>query len=322
MVLHMEKQLVFISRLMPHAYLVHGLILESDFPLPELERRATVPGLPSDIMISEGAIGPYEAVPTGVPYLQLAGDAAILDFGNAGRFLVRHGREVIVEAPRQTDRSLLRLYLFGSVMGLICHQRGLVGLHASAVEINGRAAGFTGEPGAGKSTLAAHCLAAGSRLVADDLLVLSFRQERGVVGHAGMPNVKLWRDALKLLGHDPANLQPDWWRADKFHVPVGDVDGPVRLARLYVLEGDPMAGDGEAELLRGREAARVLIANTFRVEYLDAAKRRDTHFQDCMRLASAVEVVRFRRAIDPALLPATAAQIVADLRRANDRSPA
>jgi hypothetical protein len=272
-------------------------------------------------LISEGVIPAGGSPVADVPELQLAGDAAIFDFPGAGRVLIRGGREVMVEKAPGADMALLRLYLFGSVMGMICHQRGLLALHASAVAIGGRAVAFTGQSGAGKSTLAAHCLAAGARLVADDLLVLSFERD-GVFAHPGMPNVKLWRDALTVLGRGTDGLSPDWWRADKFHMPAADVGAPIPLTRLHVLDVDSAAGDGETERLQGRAAASSLIANTFRVEYLDAAHRRDSHFRDCMRLASALEVVRFRRAGDPSRLPATATQILGELRRSAENVPA
>jgi hypothetical protein len=316
------RQRVSLCVSVSHVYQVHGLTLSSQFFLPELARREVGDGARADILISDGEVPAVsEAVPE-VPELRLAGDAAIFDFPSAGRILVRGGREVIVERAPGADLALLRLYLFGSVMGMVCHQRGRIGLHASAVEIGGRAVAFTGQSGAGKSTLAAHCLAAGARLVADDLVVLSFDERAGILAHPGMPNVKLWRDALNTLGLETDGLSPDWWRADKFHMPAADVSGPIPLTRLYVLDVDSGAGDGMSERLRGRAAAGSLIANTFRVEYLDAAKRRDSHFHDCMRLASAIEVVRFRRAADPARLPATAVQILDELRKSADRVPA
>jgi hypothetical protein len=130
-----------------------------------------------------------------------------------------------------------------------------------------------------------------------------------------MPNLKLWRDALSNLGREPGGLQPDWSRAEKYHVPADDEAGAaVALTRLYILSPDETAGAGKCEKLNGRRAANALIANTYRSEYLDAAGRRSTHFRDCIRLASEIEVVGLRRARDPALLATTAARIVGPLR--------
>jgi hypothetical protein len=197
---------------------------------------------------------------------------------------------------------------------MICHQRGLLVLHASAVAGDGRAVAFTGCPGAGKSTLAAHCLAAGAELVADDVLVLSFTPQGDVLAHPGMPNVKLWRDALACLGHDDEGLRPDWFRAEKFHLPANDVKSPVPLEAIYVLDIDESAGDGKYISLKGQVAAACLIAHTYRVEYLDAASRRETHFQDCIRLASTTDVVLLKRESAGVRLPATAARIMSLLR--------
>ncbi len=306
-----------------HAYRVHGLTLRCQFPLPELARREVACPEAADISIHTGPLPIMGiATPTSVPYLHLAGDTAIFTFEDTGRYLVRDGSEVIVDAKPDADPAVIRLHIFASIMGMICHQRGLLVLHASAVAFGSRAVAFTGLPGAGKSTIAAHCLAAGGRLVADDVLVLSFDDEGGVLAHPGMPNVRLWRDALSSLGRDAEGLRPDWFRAEKFHLPADDVETSIPLMRLFLLDADPAAGNGEYQPLRGRAAAGSLIVNTYRVGYLDAANRRDAHFRDCMRLASAIDVVRLRREVGSARLPATAAQIMQELQQASERAHA
>jgi hypothetical protein len=310
-------------KLVSHTYRVHGLTLRCQFPLPELARREVACPGPVDVGVRAGSLPVTDkATPTSVPYLHLVENAAIFTFEDTGRYCARDGSDVVVDAKPDADPAVLRLHIFASIMGMICHQRGLLVLHAGAVAFGNRAVAFTGPPGAGKSTLAAHCLAAGGRLVADDVLVLSFDEQGGVLAHPGMPNVKLWRDALTSLGRDTDGLRPDWFRAEKFHLPADDVQTSIPLARLFVLGTDPGAGDGEYAPLRGREAAAALIANTYRVEYLDAANRRDSHFRDCIRLASAIDVVWLKRERGSARLPATAAAIMQELRHTSERARA
>jgi len=308
-------------RTVAYTYELHGLKLCCEFPLPELARREIANMHPADVVVSTGTVRTMTSgARTAVPYLSLDGDAAVFTFEETGCYLVRGGNSVIVDSRPDADPGLLRLHIFASVMGMICHQRGLLVLHASAVAHHGSAVAFTGPPGAGKSTLAAHCVAAGGQFVADDVLVLSFTPEGDVLAHPGMPNVKLWHDALTRLGHNSEGLRPDWLRAHKFHLPTDEVKTPIPLAALYVLEIDSDAGDGDYVPLKGTAAAKLLIANTYRVEYLDAARRRETHFQDCIRLASAIDVASLKREAAAVRLPTTAARILGDLRQKSARA--
>ena len=304
---------------MHFCYGVHGLVIASEFALPELEPRQRRPVNAPDVRIAMGAISELPARTTELPYLDAEHGQALLKIPGAGRFLVQDGRNVVVEPDDDADPSVVRLFLLGSVIGLLCHQRGLLPLHASAVEIDGEAVAFVGIQGQGKSTMAAHCLAhAPARLVADDILVVSFDAMGRPWAHPGMPSVKLWRDALAALGRGVESLRPDWLRADKFHMPVMDclVQAPVPLMRVYVLESDADAGAGTITPLTGVAAAANLIAHTYRVEYLDAAEQRPTHFSTSTRLARSVQVMRLarRRALEE--VAATATIVFADVRSA------
>jgi hypothetical protein len=75
--------------------------------------------------------------------LQVAGRDAMLTVPNIGRYLVRDGREIIVDpAPDAPDRDV-RLFLLGSTLGILCHQRGLLPIHANAIVVGGGAVAFS-----------------------------------------------------------------------------------------------------------------------------------------------------------------------------------
>jgi hypothetical protein len=304
---------------MPLFYDVHGLVLASQIDLPELEFRGREPNGEADLRIAIGKVQPQAAVPAdGFSF----GDAdATMTIPGVGRYQVSHGQDVVIDPEPDADSSLVRLFLFGSVMGLVCHQRGLFPLHASAIEIDGEVVAFVGPPGQGKSTLAAHGVAmGGARFVADDILVVGFDEAGLPLAHPGMPNVKLWREALTALGRSADGLQPDWFRAEKFLLPMADhlVSEPLPLRRVYVLSDNPEAGPGPGRItpLGGAAAAANLIVNTYRVEYLDPMAQRPNHFAIAARLASAINVRLLARRRDLTQVGATVEAVLADLRDA------
>jgi len=298
--------------LSPHLYRVHGLTLASDIELPELAPQRGPRDRPPDVTVRRGIVARRtDGEPAGVAFATRREHAVELDLPGIGRVRVTNGCEVTVEAAPDADPASLRAVLLGSVMGLLCHQRGLLVLHASAVAIAGEAVAFAGDQGAGKSTLTAHCVSAGARLVADDLLVVSLRPDQRPMAHPGVPGIKLWRDALAELGKSTDGLAPAWARAEKYHVPFAAeaVEAPVPLARICVLADDDAARDGRATRLRGSEAVSNLIAHTYRGEYLGVVDGRPRHLHDCARLAAATEVVRFARSRNPQRVAVTAALI-------------
>jgi hypothetical protein len=304
---------------MQYFYDLHGLILASEFAMPELDLRRRAATCAADLHIALGEFPAEPLTPTDVPYIGAANGHALMTIPGVGRYRVSNGREVLVEPETGVDLSLVRLFILGSVIGLVCHQRGLLPLHASAIEFEGGAIAFVGNPGQGKSTLAAHCLAHGPvHLVADDILVVSFDRSGRPWAHPGMPSVKLWRDALEALGQPVDGLRPDWLRADKFHLPITErlVQAPLPLSRVYVLDDDPDAGPGRIQPVSGAAAAAALIAHTYRVEYLDATAQRPQHFAASTRLAGAVAVRRLTRRRDLAQIGATVDAIFDDLRPA------
>jgi Uncharacterised nucleotidyltransferase len=304
-----------------YLYEIYGLVISSEIMLPELRLRAANTRVAADVHIGFGPIAPALRTDAEGPALHMENGQAVLSVPQIARYCVRQGRDVIVEPEPAADPSLVRLFILGSVMGLICHQRGMLALHASAIARDDEAVAFVGEQGQGKSTLAAHCLAHPSvRLVADDILVISFDADGEPWAHPGMPAVKLWRDALQTLGRSADGLTADWLRAEKFLVPVAGqlASAPVRLSRVYVLADDPDAGDGFIHALPGADAAATLVANSYRLEYIDGPEQRLAHFVASSRLAERVAVHRLARRRNLPRVGSTAGLVMADLGAASE----
>jgi hypothetical protein len=88
-----------------------------------------------------------------------------------------------------TDARFVAILVAGLVVSVLLGLGGHFVMHASAVEVGGRAMAFAGLSGAGKSTLAALLCGAGARLVTDD--VLRVGTGPGPVCVGGAPELRL-----------------------------------------------------------------------------------------------------------------------------------
>lgn len=257
----------------------------ADDPRPRVEvRLGSVPELLPGAEPTEGT-------------LQVAGDAALLTVQDTARFLVRGGREIVVDPLPQASERNVRLFLLGSALGIVVHQRGLLPLHANAMVAGNGAFAFAGHSGAGKSTLAAHFAARGYRVLCDDVCVVSFDAAGVPLAWPGLPRLKLWGDAAAAFGHDSASLDRAIEGLDKYHVPLapGEEQQPVPLRRLYLLA---RTDDGETPAIRrivGQQAMSAVMQQTYRHQYLGPMGLAPHNFRLCAALLSTVEVYEARR---------------------------
>ncbi|HET9428505.1 MAG TPA: hypothetical protein VFO69_09125 [Allosphingosinicella sp.] len=284
------------------------MIAASEIPLPEL--RAFEGQAAPDLVIRRGAVQSLDAMP-GLNVLP--DEEALLVIPEVGRYLMREGQEMIVESdPAGSDRNL-RLYLLGSAFAAILHQRGLLPLHANSILVDGRAIGFMGHPGAGKSTMAACFHDRGFGILSDDVCVVG----SGPMAFAGIPRLRLWREALEASGRSVDGYEMSFDDMDKYNVPIeGDVRGPEQapLSHLYLL--DDAGGSDKSSIiqLRGSAAVEALVANTYRGAYVPLMGRTEAHLLACIKLAREAPVFRVSRRWGLKSLAAEAEAIAAHAR--------
>lgn len=270
-----------------------GWRVQSDWPLPEL-----TPWFgddrPADIVIRRGTVP--QRLPGTVretPLVQV-NDQNWLRFTvrDVANYLVRGGNEVVIDTPHAPDTPDVGLFLLGSVLGFLCHQRGLLPLHASCVSFQGRVIAFVGPSGTGKSTMAALLLKQGARLLSDDVTVVDVQADGGPVMLPTFPRQKLWRDTLDALGLAPGRYLRRMVDLEKFDRPVpGAFDGtPVRLDRIYQLL--PRGRHDTARLVpvQGLLAVRMLYENIYRRTAGGLLGLSERIFQDCATLAMGLDI--------------------------------
>ncbi len=230
--------------------------------------------------------------------LEVAGEEALLTVTGVARYLVRGGREILVDPAEGGAERMVRLFLLGSALGILCYQRGLLPLHANAIVAGGGACAFAGTSGAGKSTLAAYFSRAGFEVLCDDVCVIGFGEGGAPMTWPGLPRLKLWGDASAAFGHDTNGLDRAVEGMDKYHVPLPTAAGhrPIPFRRLYLLGRSEAGGTGEIVRLRGSQAMEAIMAQTYRGIYLEPMGLASWHFKQAAVLASRIEVYAATRA--------------------------
>lgn len=215
-------------------------------------------------------------------------------------FRIRDGARISIgRGPEVHDRDI-NLYLVGSVWGVLCHQRGLLPLHCSAVRTGGSALAFTGPSGAGKSTLAAGLARRGYAHLCDDVCVLGNDGARTRL-HPMPKGLKLWRDAADTLGLERGPRVSADPAMDKFHVslPRHATEPPLEIGALYELVE---ADDGKYRISRRRGSAHFegLYNSIYRLEWLSLLRDPGEVFRHIAELAHRVPVFEFARPRDMA----------------------
>jgi hypothetical protein len=281
---------------MGRGYSLFELVVESEIELPELVPAEA--GGPFDVEIRRGAVAAVEGE---TPGFNIVPGGTLLSVPDVGRFAIREGREIVVEAADGASERNQRLYLLGSAMGALLHQRGLLPLHANAIVLGGRAVAFCGHSGAGKSTIAAWFHDRGDPVLADDVCAIRPADGR-ILALPGVPRLRLWRDALEKGGRSTGDYGRSFESLDKWDVPTRPGDRPptpVPLDRIYLLARGAGASDGPSvRRLSGIDAVNALVANTYRGRYVRLAGLTASHLAICLAVARSVPIFEAVRSWD------------------------
>lgn len=274
-------------------YGCYGLVVCSEIELPEL-----VPVEPShpDVRIVVGPVAGRRPGPGQSIYAFHPGDA-YLAWDTVGAFRVTRGNRIEVDPLPGADPRLIPFPLLGPVIACLLSQRDLHVLHASAVSVNGHGAVLLGDKGAGKSTTAGLMIAAGHRLLADDVVAI----DPVVSGQAsiapGFPQLKLADSAAQALRLSDAQV------LDMVNPAIGKrqhrvasrfAQTEVPARRLYVLE---RGEDPGIEMLNPQHALQAVMRFSYmpRIdESLMSGAGAASFFRQCVALTRCTSIARLR----------------------------
>ena len=294
------------------SYTAYGLRIRSEIALPFLP---APPAAEPDVVIRVGA-GPA-ALPApaaaGPAPWQAAPGAFLLDVDGVARYHVRDGREIVVE-PAGSGGDALSTFLLGSVLGACLQQRGILTLHASAIETDAGAVLFAGASGSGKSTLLAALLERGYAMLADDVTGVVFDAGGRPTALSAFPAVRLWDDALEALVWPAGSAGRVRKELDKRVVPVDRFcRAPLGVRAVFTLASHNRDAI-EIEPAPPALAFGALLRHTYRKRYLAGAGRQPEHFRAVAALSRHAPLWQVTRPMHPYLLSALADEVEDRLR--------
>lgn len=248
-------------------------------------------------------------------FTQIKEHVVWFDVPNIARFLVTNGKDIMVEPYTDVDEDTLAIYILGSCMGAILHQRGLLVLHANAIEISqGVAILFVGDSGAGKSTAAAQFQQQGYKVLSDDVVAID---EQGCVIN-GLPYIKLWQQTLQNLNIPHSNLQPVRQQLNKFKLPITQLSNSnsPKVKAIYNLNVQTHTRLKDLHLSDklGIDRFTCLTQNVYRADAITGLNLKSQHLKQCSLLAQNAHIVEINRPSAYFCAPEMVGMVLEDLK--------
>jgi hypothetical protein len=219
----------------------------------------------------------------------------LLRLPGTGIYYVRDGTEIVVNRETDAPELDVRSYLMGNLFAVLCHQRGLLPLHASAIATPRGAVAFLGASGAGKSSLVAFLARRGHRILADDICLVDPAAPRDQRVLPMAPWLKLWDGTLDAMGESSRGLSRVFSDNEKYRYVLRQDVAPAPLAELIVLERLEDRAEASFERLAPVHALHAVLDLTFQSWLVRATGRTDRYFLRCGQALEGVRVTRMRR---------------------------
>ena len=272
-------------------YKAFGFRISSEFPISQLTADCTAEA--ADITIRRADLSHLKLAHERMRFLE---DGIALCYSDAGTFCVRNGDLILVDPEQSCTESVLGIFLMGSCMGAILHQRGAMPLHGSCITDGKRSILLTGDSGAGKSTLAAEFLRRGWKLITDDVSAL-YDIDGVPVVQASYPSQKLWQDALDRYERPEEDVHSLYVsdEREKFGVDVSRFFFDGRAPLSMVVRLVPHAASCQLLPLEGMTKVDQLMRNTYRATMIEK-RNAQRHFQRCVTLSTKIPMAVVTRA--------------------------
>jgi hypothetical protein len=227
------------------------------------------------------------------------------------------GRRTIARSLREASDDSFLVYVINSAISFALLRLGIDQLHGTVVAADGRAFGFLGRSGYGKSSLAAAFIEAGYSILTDDMLVWK-TDSNAVYALPGPSHLKIHSEvAREVLRETSGKLSVNSF-SRKLVMPLNSGairDTPVPLKALYLLDRPNSSVDQAriaVRIVSKRLSLLMLVQCSFNTVVADSS-RLTRQLHGYANLASKVPLYRisYPRRFD--ILPAVREVLLKDL---------
>ena len=290
-----------------YRHVVYGIVVESEFRLnsvDEVSVGASEGNSDVSIRVRFGSADYFRDKTDGLPedfddwirHVVLADGSVYVKVDGVFETVISpDGRSVVCARLGNADQRSFEANLMNFVFSTALTLRGEEPLHATVLDLDGRAIGLLGCSGAGKSTLAAFLIAQGAELVTDDMLRLTFADTLAFA-HYGPHRLKLFDEpAQRFL---PGRVSDGHFNplSGKIMIPPHDMARPrrepLRLAALFCLDELHEQPASDAVFMRrlaGNDLLQTLTSSAMNKRYC-APERLMRQFRFAERLAHTLPV--------------------------------
>lgn len=280
-----------------HYYRIGGLVARSNHeirnahPAPDQERRY------ADLTISFRQ-QPFQPLPEWKrlsPFVSGNKFQIFFSVPGVADFLVTRGHSIEIHAAPGSPWNSIELYLLGSAMGVIYHQRHTQPLHAACVTNGDSAIALAGDSGEGKSTLAYVMSLRDYDLLTDDLAPITQHGDTILV-HREKPTFKIWKQTADHFSVPVDGLDAVSNRDDKYYLPARHSRVETcPLKALVILATDQRCHRPTLQPVSRLQALAAIRQHTYRNFLLPIIWEEGSFLKHSLRLLEAITIWRLVR---------------------------
>ncbi len=282
-------------------YSAYGVLIQSDCPLPGFSESSR--DTPDISILRNLPLPASHQKPSSISLFQ-SDNGLCVHWPGVASYTICEGRRVIITPTENGRANLEQQPLYGIVLAAILQQRGLLILHGSSVEINGRGLLIIGQKGYGKSTITASLLTRGHGFLTDDVTALKIHKLQPTQILPGIPRLKLWPDAVRVLGFKPEAF-PLVAPTIQKHVLCYSEQFRNETTPLQTIVMLKYGNTTKLTTLSEKEKSLCLLGNQYFSRYHHAFNKESHHiiFQQCTDLARQCDIVQLQMVRDITSLP-------------------